>query len=285
VVSHLLPPLLPPDLDNVMAKINVHVPILLLFLGVACSKCLALESLFSPFITKIRSGRPFSSGPSVNRKVAVAQEDELLSAIRDQGSRLANSERISSLIQQLESTPSIPEPAISPEVYGTWRLIYTSNTDTSSPIQRTAVDSDAFPIYQDIVVKDNGQLVVKQIVKFSDSIELSVDALASTAAYPLPELEERKSRGTIFGINVLGVSLVGEDAKPDPKRPNSRIDFVFDEGKFDFSGKLSLPYPVPFRSPLFRDWVKGWIDITFLSDRLRISRGNKGTTFVLVKEP
>jgi hypothetical protein len=41
---------------------------------------------------------------------------------------------------------------------------------------------------------------------------------------------------------------------------------------------------VPFRSPLFRDWVKGWIDITFLSDRLRISRGNKGTTFVLAKE-
>jgi PAP_fibrillin len=260
----------------------LNVPTLLLVFGVACSDCLALENLFSTF-TKIGSGNPFSNGPSANRK-AVALEDELLSAIKDQGSRLANSDRISSLIQQLESTPSIPEPSISPKVYGTWRLIYTSNTDTSSPIQRKAVDSDAFPIYQDIVVNDDGQLVVKQIVKFSDSVELSVDALASTAAYPLPELEERTSRGTIFGINVLGVSLVGEDAKPDPNRPNSRIDFVFDEGKFDFSGKLSLPYPVPFRSPLFRDWVKGWIDITFLSDRLRISRGNKGTTFVLVKE-
>ena len=77
--------------------------------------------------------------------------------------------------------------------------------------------------------------------------------------------------------------LVGEDARPD--NPNARIDFVFDEGNFDlFNGKLKVPYPVPFRLPILRDAVKGWIDITWLSDRVRISRGNKGTTFVLLKE-
>lgn len=27
--------------------------------------------------------------------------------------------------------------------------------------------------------------------------------------------------------------------------------------------------------------VKGWIDVTYLSERLRIARGNKGTLFVL----
>ena len=45
-----------------------------------------------------------------------------------------------------------------------------------------------------------------------------------------------------------------------------------------------MPYPVPFRSQLFREAVKGWIDVTYLSERVRVSRGNKGTTFVLVKE-
>jgi hypothetical protein len=30
--------------------------------------------------------------------------------------------------------------------------------------------------------------------------------------------------------------------------------------------------------------VKGWIDVTYLSERVRISRGNKGTTFILKKE-
>jgi PAP_fibrillin len=112
---------------------------------------------------------------------------------------------------------------------------------------------------------------------------LRVDALASTSAYPLAELTQRKSTGKVLGLNILGVSLVGNEAQPDPTRPDSRIDFVFDEGKFDF-GSLQLPYPVPFRSALFRDWVKGWIDITWLSDRIRVSRGNKGSTFILIKE-
>lgn len=243
---------------------------------------LALETLFAPF-NKFGQQNPT---PRKLTRTSVRVEDELLSTIRDQGNRLANSVRINSLLAELESSTSTPEPAIAPQVYGRWRLIYSTNTDTSSPIQRKAVDSDAFPIYQDIIVDEATQrLLVKQVVQFSDVLQLSVDALASTAAYPLPELSERQSTGKVLGFNILGVSLVGEEAQPDPNRPNSRIYFVFDEGKFDFrNGTFSLPYPVPFRSPLFRDWVKGWIDITYLSDRVRISRGNKGTTFVLVKE-
>jgi hypothetical protein len=223
---------------------------------------------------------------TTNRSKAKQVEDELIAAIQEQGSRLANSERINSLVLQLESLKdeSIPEPAIAKEIYGRWRLLYTTNADTSSPIQRKAVDTQAFPIYQDIVVNDNNQLLVKQIVEFSDSFKLSVDALASTAAYPLAELTERKSTGKILGANIFGVSLVGKEAEPDPARPNSRIDFVFDEGNFALQDKLTIPYPVPFRLPLLRDWVKGWIDITWLSDRMRISRGNKGSTFILLKE-
>ena len=130
---------------------------------------------------------------------------------------------------------------------------------------------------------DPETLTVRQIVKFGGANELRVDALASTAAYPLPELADRERTGKILGLNVLGVSLVGDEAAKDPETPDSRVRFVFDEGKFDFGG-FEIPYPAPFRSPLFRDAVKGWIDITYLSDRVRILRGNKGTTFILKKE-
>lgn len=124
---------------------------------------------------------------------------------------------------------------------------------------------------------------MRQIVKFNEKNELCVDALASTAAYPLQELTDRENTGKILGFNILGVSLVGEEAVEDENRPDSRIRFVFDEGKFDF-GSFKIPYPVPFRNPLFRDAVKGWIDVTYLSENIRISRGNKGTTFILKKE-
>uniref|UniRef100_A0A2N9IST9 Plastid lipid-associated protein/fibrillin conserved domain-containing protein n=1 Tax=Fagus sylvatica TaxID=28930 RepID=A0A2N9IST9_FAGSY len=48
--------------------------------------------------------------------------------------------------------------------------------------------------------------------------------------------------------------------------------------------KVEVPYPVPFR--LLGDEAKGWLDTTYLSPSgdLRISRGNKGTTFVLQKK-
>ena len=116
-------------------------------------------------------------------------EDTLIQCIQDEGKRLAKSEQIASLVEELESLAprqSIPEPAIAPQIYGRWRLLYTNNADTSSPIQRKAVDTQAFPIYQDIIVNDEGKLLVNQVVKFSDTSELCVSALASTAAYPLP---------------------------------------------------------------------------------------------------
>uniref|UniRef100_A0A6U3SB38 Plastid lipid-associated protein/fibrillin conserved domain-containing protein n=1 Tax=Ditylum brightwellii TaxID=49249 RepID=A0A6U3SB38_9STRA len=243
-------------------------------------------------------GAPAKGEPVAKKAGNVVLEDKLLAAIAASGEdkRLSNSDEIASLVKQLEeSSDSISRPAIAPEVMGRWRLLTTTNADTASPIQRKAVDSTKYKIYQDILLKtisdDNNEitsgederLIVSQVVKFSDTAELVVDALASTAAYPLEELTERKSTGKVLGVNVLGVSLVGEEALPDEDRPDSRIDFVFDEGNFNFNG-FNIPYPVPFRNPLFRDWVKGWIDVTYLSDRVRISRGNKGTTFVLAKE-
>jgi len=213
-------------------------------------------------------------------------EDDLIQAINELGdeNRLSTDNRIQELVTKLEASPSISKPAISPSIYGRWRLMHTNNADTASPIQRKAVSSGAFPIYQDIVVNDAETLIVSQVVKFNENFELKVDALASTAAYPLEELTKRKGDGKLLGLNILGVSVVGEEALEDDSRQDSRINFVFDEGKFEFGSDFSIPYPVPFRLPILRDAVKGWIDITYLSEKMRISKGNKGTTFILLKE-
>ena len=235
------------------------------------------KNLFTP-----NTGLGNSAGSKFNQML----EENLIEAINKLGeeNRLSSDDRIQNLVAELEASSSISQPAISPSVYGRWRLIHTNNANTASPIQRKAVSSSAFPIFQDIIVNDSGNLIVSQVVKFNEKNELKVDALASTAAYPLEELTERKGDGRVFGLNILGVSVVGDEALEDDSRPDSRIDFVFDEGRFEFGSDFSIPYPVPFRLPILRDAVKGWIDITYLSDTMRISRGNKGTTFILVKE-
>lgn len=238
---------------------------------------------------------------------ALSLEKELLNILtpsdvervgESSGDRLSNNEDILNLVNQLESLPDtakISSPAIAPEIYGRWRLLHTTNTDTSSPIQRKAVDATKYKIYQDIVVREKEdqqeekELVVSQVVKFGSNFELKVDALGSTLAYPLPEalMVPRKTDGKILGMfNILGVSKIGEEASATDEE--SRISFVFDEGNFVYTREngddIQIPYPVPFRSPLFREAVKGWIDITYMSPNLRIARGNKGTTFVLMKE-
>lgn len=228
----------------------------------------------------------FNVGNNRGSKSSENLEDDLVRVINELGvgNRLVSDDRVQKLVAELEASPSISQPAISPSIYGRWRLVHTDNANTASPIQRKAVSSSSLPIYQDIVVNDAGTLVVSQVVKFNENSELKVDALASTAAYPLEELTERKGDGRVLGFNILGVSVVGEEALEDDSRPDSRIDFVFDEGKFEFGSDFSIPYPVPFRLPILRDAVKGWIDITYLSEKMRISRGNKGTTFILLKE-
>ena len=234
---------------------------------------------FQSFLTNIFPKAPTS--PQVPSQ-QIQLENQLLEAITSNSKRLDNSQEITSLISQLEeSNYSIQEPAISPQIKGRWKLLFTNNASTASPIQRKAVDASKYNIYQDILLKNDG-LIVSQVVKFSKDFVLTVDALASTAEYPLEELTVRQGKGTL-GLTILGESIVGEEAMEDPTKPNRRIDFVFDEGNFDFKG-VKVPYPVPFRLPLLRDAVKGWIDVTYLSDRVRISKGNKGTTFVLVKE-
>ena len=246
-------------------------------LSAACLLALSCQAVcFQSLIPSFQ--KPNTSSININLNL----ENKLLEAI-DASGRLENSDEIASLVGELESAKSISRPAIADEVYGRWRLLQTTNADTASPIQRKAVDTTKFDIFQDIVFSEEGKLLVRQIVKFSDENELAVDALASTSAYPLEELTDREGDGKILGLNILGVSFVGDEAEEDQSRPDSRIRFVFDEGNFKF-GDLKIPYPVPFRLPILRDAVKGWIDITYLSDRIRIARGNKGTTFILQKE-
>ncbi|OAY54630.1 probable plastid-lipid-associated protein 12, chloroplastic [Manihot esculenta] len=157
-------------------------------------------------------------------------------------------QEVESAVKALEGLEGVPEPTSSDLIEGCWQLMFTTRPGTASPIQRTFVGVDFFSVFQEVYLKTNDPRV-SNIVRFSDAIgELKVEAAAAI-----------------------------ENGK--------RIIFRFDRAAFSFNFlPFKVPYPVPFR--LLGDEAKGWLDTTYLSPsgNLRISRGNKGTTFVLQKK-
>ncbi len=123
---------------------------------------------------------------------------------------------------------------------------------------------------------------MNNVVDFGGAVGLlKVEAEAATDARPLPGFTPRAGAGLPFG-------LLGTSVTTPPAKPNMRLDFAFDRAAFAFNlggrVKFSVPYPVPFK--LLGDERKGWIDTTYLSPdgSFRVSRGNKGTLFLLQRE-
>ncbi|KAL1295576.1 hypothetical protein AAHE18_19G220800 [Arachis hypogaea] len=202
---------------------------------------------------KLRKDRLVFRSSTVEQISFTESENSLIEALlgiqgRGRSSSPNQLNAVERAVQVLERLGGVPDPTKSNLIEGRWQLIFTTRPGTASPIQRTFVGVDFFSVFQEVYLQTNDPRVCN-IVSFSDAIgELKVEAAASI-----------------------------QDGK--------RILFRFDRAAFSFRFlPFKVPYPVPFR--LLGDEAKGWLDTTYLSHsgNLRISRGNKGTTFVLQKQ-
>jgi len=185
-------------------------------------------------------------------------------------------EALAASVEQLEAIGGLKDPTTTDEINGTWKLLYTSRPGTSSPIQRTFTGVEAFTVLQEVFLQDD-EARINNCVDFGEKVGiLRVEALANTDIRPIPGFTPRRG---------AGLPIFGKSSTYPPAQENMRIDFQFDNAAFNFYNlPFRIPYPVPFR--LIGDEGKGWIDVTYMSvnGRFRISRGNKGTTFILVKD-
>lgn len=250
-----------------------------------------MSPLARPAATRPRRVPAAAAPVSADRAASLASaEASLLAALDGVTGRGAGSldpaaaAAVDAAVATLEADGGVAAPASAPDVEGRWRLVFTTRPGTSSPIQRAFTARDGFTVHQEIqLAAGTAPQRVTNVVTLGAAGVLRVEAEASTLASPLPGFTPRRG---------AGLPLFGKSSTAPPADPARRIDFAFDRAYFKFDAlPFTLPYPVPFKwlqSTGLGDEVKGWIDVTYVAPRgvgrVRLSRGNKGTLFVLVRE-
>ncbi|NEO99778.1 MAG: fibrillin [Symploca sp. SIO2E9] len=188
---------------------------------------------------------------------------ELLEAIagKNRGLLATETDKVAILseIAKLEDRNPTPRPVEAIELLeGDWRLLYTTSKDI--------LGLDQFPlatlsqVYQCLRSKDNK---IYNIAEFSSLPYL--EGVVSVGARFEPTSERRVNVN--FERSIIGLqNLIGY------RSPHHFIEQIEAGEKF-----LGLDFSINRREQ------KGWLDITYLDQDLRIGRGNQGNVFILTK--
>lgn len=193
----------------------------------------------------------------------MVSKGELLEAIAGKNRGLLATETdktaILAAVAQLEDRNPNPRPFEASHLLdGNWRLLYTTSKDL--------LNLGRFPLWQ------LGQIY--QCVRTSTAQIYNIAEVSS-----LPYLEGIVSVGARFEpvserrVNVnFERSIVGLQRLIDYQSPSYFIQQIQSGKKF-----TALDFSIENREQ------RGWLDITYLDENLRIGRGNEGSVFVLTK--
>lgn len=162
-------------------------------------------------------------------------------------------------IAQLEDSNPYPRPLEVPEkLDGNWQLLYTSSDEL--------LGIDRFPLLKLGQIYQIIRTQTQQIFNIAEVYGLPyLEGLVSVSATFEPVSEKRVD--VKFRRGILGLQrLIGYRS---PEALIERID----------AGDRFLPLDFSINS----DNQRGWLEVTYLDDDLRIGRGNEGNVFVLRK--
>ncbi|MBR8827011.1 MAG: PAP/fibrillin family protein [Gomphosphaeria aponina SAG 52.96 = DSM 107014] len=168
--------------------------------------------------------------------------------------------KVLSLLEQLEDHNPTPKPVEAPDLLeGNWRLLYTNS--------RGILGLERFPLFQLGQVYQCIRTATAQVYNIAEIVGVPfLESLVSVAATFEPLSERRVN--VKFERSILGLKgLMGY------RSPNEFISQIESGKKFP-----PLDFSMENREQ------KGWLDITYLDDDLRVGRGNEGNVFILSKD-
>jgi len=166
---------------------------------------------------------------------------------------------LNQLIAELEAQSPCPNPLDSPLLMGDWRLIYTTSRGILG-LDRIPL-TDLGQVYQAI----RGDRVYN--VAETKSL-LGIEGIVAVAAHYVQSGDARVS--VTFERSILGLRSI-----MSYRSVTAFVDLLEAKSRF-----WAIDVPIPSRDGV----AQGWLEVTYLDETLRISRGNEGSIFVLVKD-
>ena len=189
---------------------------------------------------------------------------EILEAIAGKNRGLLANEmdrvKVLSAIQQLEDHNPTPKPLEAKELLeGNWRLLYTTS--------KSILGLDRFPLFKLGQIYQCIRTAEARIYNIAEVAGVPfLEGIVSVAARFEPVSEKRVN--VIFERSIIGLQrFLGYTS------PSKFIQELEQGKKF-----LPIDFSIENREQ------KGWLDITYLDEDMRVGRGNEGNVFVLAKE-
>ncbi|CAI5970062.1 unnamed protein product [Closterium sp. NIES-64] len=167
-------------------------------------------------------------------------------------------EQILQLIEQLEAANPTPSPMLSPLLAGTWALVYIAPTEASTNTLDASEEGPFLARLKPAVFGGVRQKASLQII------------------HPDEGRAENVALFTAWGVD--GELQIDAECKA-PEQESMRG--VRSTVRF-LSFKLSLG-PLSFTLPLSLISPTGWIDVTYIDEEMRVTRGDKGSVFLATR--
>lgn len=179
-----------------------------------------------------------------------------LSALRS-ALRSGDVDSISSSVSAAEAVAPQPDVFTDARLTGVWRIAQVTSGTKASPLQRAILGSSFIPP------------VTQAIVGFPpEAVVTTVDLRAPIGARLTLRADVERMKGMRLYVRFVTGWF-------DVDRWPAWL------GGMKWIQRVRLPYPVPF--DLLGDRARAWVDVTVLEDDLRVTRGSRGSCFVLNK--
>ena len=194
------------------------------------------------------AGKVVPTGGASPKEAELLQRYLQLRTVLPEAMPMSDAE-VEALIVKVEAVAalvSVDESKLS----GEWRQVWQRTAKEGTASQK-ALSPVSQKLFQNFIVDDDGEAIFRNLVQVT-----------------------KKRVGVVFDV---GYELP-DSAREPPNRLPSTIKRAHLELKFGqrFGWK-------PLRIPLPLNGV-GWLDVTFLSDEMRITRGNRGGVFVHMRD-